>query len=449
MLVRFAVENFRSFSEQAQISMVANGRMNRMDDHTVSLGDLKLLKGAYVYGANASGKSNLIKAVRFARRVILDGSARNVRLNQYSKLRQEGSKHPGVFQFEMAIKDKIYSYGFALSYQDGSIVEEWLYELRHHGGEICIFARENQKSIVSDLNLKDDAKLRFRIYSEDIKSVPRDLFLTELAEKPLHDELGIFSEIYKWFKNLVVIFPGTEFRPLPFIIENEKMRKQFEKYLSHFDTGIDEVAVEETDLAEELGHWPRDIAEEFVKDVVQQLTDDKEFGVRGPGVLLALHRSEESEVIAKKLHLKHSGALEGFDLRDESDGTQRLFDLVPLLFGDLENRVIFIDEIDRSMHPSLTVEFVELFYRQTKGQNVQMLATTHESALLDLSRIRQDEIWFVERQHRGSKLTSLDDFKVRFDKQIEKDYLLGRYGAVPLFGQLVFNEQEVLRNGKV
>ena len=94
--------------------------------------------------------------------------------------------------------------------------------------------------------------------------------------------------------------------------------------------------------------------------------------------------------------------------------------------------MVFVDEIDRSMHPTLTAEFVSLFYKSTKNENVQLIATTHESSLLDLGKVRRDEIWFVERLNKGSKLFSLDDFKVRYDKQIEKDYLLGRYGAIPL-----------------
>src|SRR5690554_3049443 len=95
MLVRFSVENFRSFSEVGHISMTANGRISRMEDHTIVVGDIRLLKGAFVYGANASGKSNLIKAVDFARRIILNGSAQNVDLGKYSKILKNGIKQPG------------------------------------------------------------------------------------------------------------------------------------------------------------------------------------------------------------------------------------------------------------------------------------------------------------------------------------------------------------------
>lgn len=429
MLVRFTVENFRSFRDIAQISLVANGRLNQLDNHTMTIGDLKLLKAAYVYGANASGKSNLIKAVDFAREIIVEGSARNVRLKQYNKMIEDGVNQPGVFQFEILIQNKVYSYGFALSYQDGAIAEEWLYELRKNGTEFYFFVRD-KTDVTTDLSLKGTQKTRFDIYAEDIRSVPKDLFLTELAEKPLQEELGIFKQVYRWFEALIVIFPDSEFGPLPFVTENEEMQRQFEKFLMHFDTGIQALDVEHTTIEDALEHWPKDAKENFLKDVVHKLSDREEFGVRGPDVLLALRR-HNNEFIAKKLRLKHREAYEGFDLHEESDGTQRLFDLVPLLFDEVEDRVAFVDEIDRNMHPNLTREFVELFYQHTN--NTQMVVTTHESSLLDLKLLRRDEIWLIERQLKGSALFSLDDFKVRYDKEIEKAYLLGRYGAVPLF----------------
>ena len=441
MLVRFAVENFRSFREDAQISLVANKRLNQLDDHTMEVGDFKLLKAAYVYGANASGKSNLTRAVHFAREVILEGSARNVRLNQHNKMVEGGADQPGVFQFEILIQNKVYSYGFAISYQDGSIVEEWLYELRRNGTEFCFYVRDKEKGVSTDLSLKGENKTRFRIYAEDIRSVPQDLFLTELAEKPLQDELGIFKQIYHWFEALIVIYPDSEFGPLPFVTENEEMQRQFEKFLAHFDTGIQALDVEQTTIDEALKHWPKVAKDDFLKSFAQKISDRDEFGVRGPDVLLALSRGENDELIAKKLRLLHRGAYERFDLHDESDGTQRLFDLVPLLFDGVEDRVVFIDEIDRNMHPNLTREFVKLFYQYTN--NLQMVVTTHESSLLDLKLLRRDEIWFIERQLQGSELYSLDDFKVRYDKEIERDYLLGRYGAVPLFDSFdIFSEED-------
>ncbi|HHT43594.1 MAG TPA: AAA family ATPase [Firmicutes bacterium] len=382
------------------------------------------------FGANASGKSNLVKAVDFARKIIVDGSADDLgRLDQYCKFNKDGVDQPGVFQFEMAIDGKVYSYGFALSYRNGEILEEWLYLLRSSGAELCLFARDETGHVVTDMNLRGVSETRFEVYKDDIKALRRELFLAELARKPQHEDFSVFKRVYEWFNNIIVIFPQSKYMPLPLVMRDEEMKGQFQRYLTHFDTGVDSIEICPTTLEMEMGS---EGARQFLEKLRTRLTDDAEYVARGPGVLLILRR-EKNELKVEKLRLKHADAHEPFDLAEESSGTKRLFDLIPLLLDNQEQRVIFIDELDRSMHPRLTAEFVKLFYMYAKEQRLQMIVTTHEQRLLDLDLVRQDEIWFVERLRDGSKLFSLDDFRVRYDKHIEKHYLLGRFGAVPLF----------------
>ena len=183
------------------------------------------------------------------------------------------------------------------------------------------------------------------------------------------------------------------------------------------------------------------MASDLEQEIMEDLVEHGEFGIRGSGVVLAIRR-EDGKAIVEKLLFRHGSASELFEIDDESDGTKRLFDLVPL-FATLTDAVVFIDEIDRSMHPQLTLEFVKLFYDLAHEKQMQLIATTHESALMDLDKVRQDEIWFVERgSDYGSTIYSLDKFKVRYDKRVEKDYLLGRYGAIPLFSSFDFGEDE-------
>ena len=130
--------------------------------------------------------------------------------------------------------------------------------------------------------------------------------------------------------------------------------------------------------------------------------------------------------------LNHGNADDLFEYSDESDGTQRLFDLIPIFFALKQNRVILIDEIDRSLHTNLTRKFIELFFSVSRNNSSQLIATTHDSNLLDLDLLRQDEIWFVKREKdHSSNIYSLNLYKERFDKRIEKEYLIGRYGATP------------------
>lgn len=137
-----------------------------------------------------------------------------------------------------------------------------------------------------------------------------------------------------------------------------------------------------------------------------------------------------------KLLLDHGNAEDPFELTDESDGTIRLFDLIPLLHETGNNKVIMIDEIDQSLHTSLVRKFYEVFFKKTEGDACQLIATTHNENIMDLDLFRQDEIWLVERQKdHSSSLYSLNKYKARFDKKVNNDYLLGKYGAVPQFSQ--------------
>ena len=132
--------------------------------------------------------------------------------------------------------------------------------------------------------------------------------------------------------------------------------------------------------------------------------------------------------------LDHGNPSDLFELSDESDGTKRLLDLIPLYQLGQSERVIIVDELDRSFHSKLTMEFIRRFFEITQDKPSQLICTTHDLNLMDLSILRQDEIWFVEREKdHSSRIYSLSDYKQRFDKNVLNDYLIGRYGAIPCF----------------
>jgi AAA15 family ATPase/GTPase len=160
------------------------------------------------------------------------------------------------------------------------------------------------------------------------------------------------------------------------------------------------------------------------------------------GLFVTIYKDENNELKIQKLGLIHSSEVDDvFELQDESDGTKRLFDLIPLIAKFNDDYTIVIDEFDRSFHPNLTKTFFELFYKVQNSKS-QLIVTTHESTLLDLTLLRRDEIWFTEKDKSGaSKLFTLNQFKERYDKKIEKAYLSGRYGAIPIFQD--FDELEM------
>ena len=153
---------------------------------------------------------------------------------------------------------------------------------------------------------------------------------------------------------------------------------------------------------------------------------------------------KDGVIVGSQLTMNHGNPTDLFELDDESDGTRRLFDLIPLYRKGKENYVIFVDEIDRSFHTKLTLEFLQKFFEKTEGIKSQIIVTLHDSNVMNLNIFRQDEIWFVERKEdHSSEIYSLNKFKERFDHSVAKDYLLGRYGAVPNFGIEDWNQEEV------
>ena len=146
--------------------------------------------------------------------------------------------------------------------------------------------------------------------------------------------------------------------------------------------------------------------------------------------------------MAEKIMFDHGNKLDLFELSDESDGTKRLVDLLPLYDIGKNERVIIVDELDRSLHSKLTQKYIELFFKITADKPSQLICTTHDVNLINLELLRQDEIWFVERgKDHASRIYSLSDYLHRSDKNVMNDYLLGRYGAIPHIDDIEFQEE--------
>lgn len=390
MLIGFSVSNYKSFWEPQHISLLA-GKVTRHKDHVALAGNRKILKGGLIFGANASGKSNLIEAAGLSREIILYGLDKVNLEKKYFRIEKEMYGRPGVFEYRIAVNGTEYSYGLAISYMEREILSEWLVRMETNGKEIYIFNREVDEKGISHVSTeafhkKTDESMRMKVYLEDFDQNISDAFrkktiLSDLADRG-KEPAGIFAEIaevQKWFKRMIILFPNSKYKRINELASNENTREVFSNLISFFDTGIESVEGQQQELS-------------------------------------------------------HGNLEELFEYEDESDGTRRLFDLLPLFYESKDESVILIDEIDRSLHTKVTRQFLELFYTLKREKKCQIIATTHDSNLLDLDLVRQDEIWFVERQEdHSSRVYSLNKFRARFDKKIDKEYLLGRYGAIPVF----------------
>lgn len=433
MLKRFKLANFSSFCDEQTLDMTA-GSTRVLNSHVVDFENVRLLRTAVIYGANASGKSNLIKSIDFARRVIVNGIDTVDSYKKHFRLDQSKITEPTKFEFEIQVDGKFYSYSFSAVLSSGKITEEWLYEIGT-GNPRKIFERDDTKISLGKNLISRRVKDRFDIYIDDMRNQKSQLFLSEIAKKDLKIEESLeINQVFQWFdRNLDIIYPEDKYFGFKGVTKG--LTKELTKYLSKFDTGITEIDTIEEDFEDALKNYPEGLKARIIKDFSDENMVEAAIHNSAPdGELLTLYKNEAGDIKVRKLAFIHGKRQkEAFELKEESDGTRRLLDFIPLLSKFSENHTVLVDEFDRSLHPKLTKEFFNLFHSMEDSKS-QLIVSTHESTLMDLKLFRRDEIWFVEKlDDDSSKLFSLNSFNERYDKKIEKAYLLGRYGAIPVF----------------
>jgi AAA15 family ATPase/GTPase len=433
VLKRFSVENFSSFKGEQSLDLTA-GRTEVLSEHTIAFSDVKLLKSAVIYGANASGKSSLVKALDFAKKMVIEGLSNIDSHRKHFRLDSQTANQQSEFTFEIELAGRFYSYGFSSVLKNKEIVEEWLYEIGKNNPEL-IFQRDQEGIKLGKQLTRKVIKSRFEIYSDDMKNQKSQLFLSEIASKELEQkDVQTINSIFNWFdEKLTIIYPDDVFGGLNSVAQ--KQSDMFAKYLGDFDTGVVDVSNIDEDFDIGFKNMPEHLKSSIEKHF--QKHDIKEASIQINGQnpqFLTIIKDKDDELKVRKLGLVHGKNIKAvFELKDESDGTRRLLDFIPLISKFTSDHTIIIDEFDRSLHPKLTRAFFEIFFGFVSAKS-QLIVTTHESTLLDLELLRRDEIWFVEKgEDDSSTLFSLNKFKIRYDSKIEKAYLLGRYGAVPVF----------------
>ncbi len=447
MLIRFSVENFLSFKDEVEFSMVA-GRTRKHKDHILTSGkrnDIRLLKTGVIYGANASGKSNLIKAMSFAQDLIVEGTRKkqSIPVIPY-RFDSVTEKKTSKFQFEIKCDTSAYIYGFEVD--STRVWSEWLYEIRS-ASEKMLFERRTDlerhtKIKFGSIPLTAEQNQGFLDFTAG-GTRPNQLFLAESMDR----NISYFEDIYDWFrKKLVLIFPDT--KPNAGIgirfMENIEFQQKFRDILRLFDLGIDDIDLQEFDLDAET-RLPNEFKEQIKQDILEMLQEsERKTIIHIPWFDIFIVVDSDNQFKAYKFmtvhQVKHEDRGVLFELTEESDGTQRLVELIPALIGllnDESERVFVIDELDRSLHAHLSYAILELFLENSEHQQSQLIVTTHESGILDLELLRRDEIWFIEKDTSGaSSVYSLEEFAPRYDKDIRKGYLKGRFGAIPMIPNL-------------
>lgn len=441
MLIRFVVSNFLSFGKECEFNMLT-APLKTHPDHVYynPTKRLKVLKGAAIYGANGAGKSNLVKAINMLRSAVVSGHIRPDMSRFKYKLDDEISERPIVFDVEYEWNKKFYAYH--LEMQDDLVLEESLYELGFRQEDKILFERKynaqtKKINVVLRTGRGTDSKTKL------LASILADNILdgTKLLLSS-HNMLGSrkVTNAFQWFDvGLQIIFPSTVYHN---IVRPLSLSGRFSAFansvMTSLDTGVVKVGVEEIPFDD----FFTDADAQYKKELVAQLRERKADipVLLKNGITLAASINDSGNYVIKKPVTYHESSSRSnvvFDIEEESDGTQRLLDIIPAIDMYLNfNVTVIVDEVDESLHPSLLKAIMHKIMNSGPAYGGQFIITTHESNLLDYDIYRQDEIWFVEKNNGSTELYPLTDFKPRADLQLQKGYLMGRFGAVPFLANL-------------
>ena len=424
MLIEFTVGNFRSIAEKVTLSMIAAAiksgpHATRVDENNVIYVNdkLSLLKSAAIYGANASGKSNILNALT-TMGTFIDTSVHNVASGSFPYTPfllidgyQDRASH---FEIIFLMQGLQYRYGFELS--KARVEKEWLYYVPSTR-EARIFEREGQD--IDCPNFTGAGRLKSLV-------APQALFLTVARDFNVLQAKNVFQ----WL-NRFPVMSGLDDNPSYYTIqclEEKILDGEIVDFISRLDVGISGI---------EVSVLPsRDDDENIGGNKVRQ----KSYKVETVHTAFDKQGNPTSSV---KLNMRHH----------ESEGTRRLFSMSGMIVQVLKNgSILAVDEMDARLHPALTRKIVELFHaKETNPKDAQLIFATHDTNLLDNRLFRRDQIWFTEKDRMGATdLYSLAELKVRNDGWGERGYIEGRYGAIPFPGNFegIFNRSEVSHAGE-
>jgi len=440
MLINFICSNFLSIDDQIRFSLFKSPTRS-LSNHIFSAGNKQpqMVKSAIIYGANAAGKTSLVKAIDSAATYILKGAG-NEEFIDIPKFRlNKEEKDSSLFEFTFFIKDNYYSFGFEIN--SSKVLDEWCYKIRNKKTELIYGMKKGEEdSRVYDFGRvigKNNEEREFMQFSAKA-TLDNQLILTTLSKSPQQNLHYDIKNVINWFRSLKVVYPSTKiFNPLP-VINNDNFLTDFAKILQ--DLGIDINGFNNIPIASD--RFEEYASKAILEDIKKRMKQNTTSIIRISNQDYFTIALKDGKIEVNKLVLCRKSCANNevkFDLSEESDGTRRLLDLVPMLIDMKENNAIYIvDEIDRSFHTLLTKKLFEMFFKITEGRACQLIATTHDTNLMDLEQFRDDEIWYVRKNdNKASEFYCLYQFKQRFDKKIIKDYLNGRFEAIPIFHESI------------
>ena len=418
MLLNFTFKNYMSYADTCDFSMLANKDKSH-EDNLIKIGKDRISKTRIIYGSNASGKTSFINALDFIKifSMMSNNLVENNRIgvNPY-KFRKDAYKVPSEFSLTFVKNNVKYNYSFSCTYE--KVINEKL-DLYNSAKPTNIFTRTN----TDDYKFNTDVKKLNEIKTKNTKN---KLFLLTAATWNYEKVKPVVEYILNDIIVLHDISQPTKYN-INYIIEHndlEEYKKFCLDFLNNADISISDFEIN-MQKVKELGKRA-----EFMTKIMNVIVNNDpekmdKFGNSDIFNIKTIHNIKDED----------SSNSYPLELIEESIGTQQLFYFAPALFYTFkEGKTLLIDEIDRSLHPLLVEYIIKKFYdAEINTKNAQLICNTHDTNLLNLDIFRRDEIWFTERNNAtaSTEMYALSDFSPRKDENIEKAYLLGRYGGIP------------------
>ncbi|AWI34820.1 AAA family ATPase [Helicobacter apodemus] len=407
MLIELKMKNCFSIQEEQVLSLVASND-KQLKGNTFQADNLTLLKSVAIYGANAAGKSNIIKIIDVIKAIVLQSATmqRGTEFPLMPFLLGRDKEKPSEFEVSFIAENVKYRYGFTATRK--KILEEWLFA--YPNGRM-------QQWFLRAYDTKND-KYKYEFGSKFLGE--KKLWENSTRENALFLSTAIqlnskqLRPVFDWFLGK---FNMSSISGLGDFINILKQNPQeISKYLKAVDFDIENLILKEEEANTQEVSW--DLFNETIS-------------IDSSG------KAKKSRV--KAVHLNQQGQPIEFDMVLESDGTKKFFEFLGVIINTLQNgKILIIDELHNHLHPLMTKFIINLFHNENINKNnAQLIFTTHETSILDKDIFRKDQIYFCEKQNKATKLYAMSDFKgLRENIDFEKSYLLGRFGALPNLGQI-------------
>lgn len=431
MLLRFIVENFKSFKDAVEFNTFPASKSHNHDSHKIHCGHTSALRMSSIYGANGAGKSNLIVAMKVLSNMVIYGSTHSSKASEDVRFKFDANCQSAPFGFaiEFAKESKIFYYHIEVL-DENVVLEEMM--LSKKNSDELIFRRDNNGIAINPEHSKAFISPE---YLDALGSViAPDMLLFSFLGGKQPDKMPLVASAFTWFvEELHIVSPSYSTGVVPHILDVDPIFNMMANTtIPEFNTGISSLRVEtevidENDIKDNpklstmVAKAKRAPGRPIGDDGVNVIFDN---GVVLKKTLVCIHKTVDNKEI-------------GMALDKESDGTRRLIEYLPLFYAITHIPSVYVvDEIERSMHPIMIKDIMKKISESNHAVG-QIIFSTHESCLLDLDIFRPDEVWFAQKDiEQATQLYPLSDYNIHHTANIENGYLNGRYGAIPFLSNL-------------